>query len=540
MSVFSLFGLKPLALSTSTNVRDNNAAKDANTSVLAENIVLREQVKALQHQLDWFKRQLFGNKSEKRLDIDTSHQADLLSGLGMTPPPMDKTPTEQIRYQRRKKQRDANTVSDTGLRFDEGVPMQTIEVPNPELAGIASDQLERISEKITYRLAQRPGSYVILKYIRKVLKRIDTQTLHTAAMPVNVLEKSVADVSFLAGMLVDKFLYHLPLYRQHQRLKQSGITLSRSTLTHIASRAIDLLAPIVDAQLANVLLSRILAMDETYIKAGRKQKGKMRQAYLWPVYGDQDEIVFAYTSSRHHGCVKDIIGDYRGTLLSDGYAAYERYAQQQAGVTHAECWSHTRRYFERALKSEPASAEQALSIIGTLYRHEDIIRQTSQAGEQKLAYRTKHCEPIIKSFWQWCDHQCQRSDLLPKAPLTKALRYAMKRQMSLQVFLSNPDLAIDTNHIERALRPIPMGRKNWLFCWTEMGAKQVGLIQSLVVTCQLQGVDPYAYLVDVLQRVSQHPASQVSELTPRLWKHKFADNPLRSDLEQPGLINASI
>lgn len=308
---FSLLGFTPLTALTLTDSRDNPSA------VLAENVSLREQlitqaeqVKELKHQLDWFKRQLFGSTSEKRLEVDTSHQADLLSSLGVTPLPQQLS-TERISYERRKKQRDANTVSDTGLRFDDSVPVETIDVPNPDVDGIPTDQLEQIGEKIVYRLGQRPGSHVVLKSVRKVFKRIDTQIIYTPAMPTNVLEKSVADVSFLAGMLVDKFLYHLPLYRQHQRLAQSGITLSRSTLTYMASRAIELLAPIVDAQLANVLLSRILAMDETYIKAGRKEKGKMRQAYFWPLYGDLDEIVFAYTPSRHHGCVKDIIGDYR-------------------------------------------------------------------------------------------------------------------------------------------------------------------------------------------------------------------------------------
>jgi hypothetical protein len=275
-------------------------------------------------------------------------------------------------------------------------------------------------------------------------------------------------------------------------------------------------------------------MDETYIKAGRKQKGEMRQAYFWPLYGELNEIVFAYTSSRNHDCVKTIIGEYAGTLLSDGYAAYERYAQTRDNVTHAQCWSHSRRYFDRALKAEPVAAEEALMLIGVLYQHEEKIREKSLADEQKLAYRTKYCEPVVRSFWQWCHQQTQRTDLLPKNPLTTALKYVMNRQASLQVFLSDPDLAIDTNHLERALRPIPMGRKNWLFCWTEIGAKQVGIIQSLLVTCKLQGVDPYTYLVDVLQRVGQHPASKVIELTPRVWKEKFANNPLRSDLERMG------
>ena len=138
----------------------------------------------------------------------------------------------------------------------------------------------------------------------------------------------------------------------------------------------------------------------------------------------------------------------------------------------------------------------------------------------------------MQAFWQWCDEQCQRHDLLPSHPLTKALKYAMARTDRLKVFLSDPDVPIDTNHLERALRPIPMGRKNWMFCWTELGAKQVGIIQSLLVTCKLHGINPHIYLMDVLQRISQHPSSRVMELTPRIWKEKFADNPLCSDLDR--------
>jgi transposase len=137
----------------------------------------------------------------------------------------------------------------------------------------------------------------------------------------------------------------------------------------------------------------------------------------------------------------------------------------------------------------------------------------------------------VRAFWGWCDAQCHRTDLVPSNPLAKALAYARERRTRLQVFLSDPDVPIDTNHLERALRPIPMGRRNWLFCWTEIGAKRVGIIQSLIATCRLHGVDVYTYLVDVLQRVSVHPASQVIDLTPRVWKTKFAHAPMKSDLD---------
>jgi len=183
-------------------------------------------------------------------------------------------------------------------------------------------------------------------------------------------------------------------------------------------------------------------------------------------------------------------------------------------------------------KAEPDAANQALKLIGSLYHHEERIRKKELTGQAKLKYRTQHSEQVVKAFWQWCESQCRRHDLLPTNSLSKALKYAMARAESLQVFLSDPDVPIDTNHLERALRFIPMGRKNWLFCWTEIGAERVAIIQSLMTPCKLQGINPYTYRVDVLQRVSQHPAKDVIELTPRIWKKKFADDSLTSDLER--------
>ena len=384
---------------------------------------------------------------------------------------------------------------------------------------------------MSYRLAQQPGSHIVLKYVRPVVKRKDTLAIVTAAAPGQVLERTAADVSFLAGMLVDKFRYHLPLYRQHQRLGDHGIVVSRSSLNTWASRAIDLLEPIFEAQNANVLQSRVLAMDETSIKAGRKAKGKMRTGWFWPVYGDGDEIVFHFAPSREHRHVRSFLGEFCGTLLTDGYEGYAAYARARPGqVIHAQCWSHTRRGFERAKESEPEAVAEALALIGAMYRHEQQIRDDTLIGAAKREYRTAHIRPVVEAFWKWCRTSCERTDLLPKSPLAKALHYALERRLGLEVFLDDPQVAIDTNHLERSLRPIPMGKRNWLFTSTEVGARRVGIIQSLLVTCRLHGVDPYTYLVDVLQRISEHPAKRVRELTPRRWKSLFAHHPLPSAL----------
>ncbi len=515
------------------------AALQAEILALKEQLEpLKGQLEQLQAQVDWFKRQLFGEKSEKRHLLDTQSQADLLASLGKESAESTPPATETVSYERRKsgKSRDG-AVTDAGLRFDDTVPVETIELPlPPESAAIPEEERVVIGEKVTHRLAQRPGSYVILRYIRPVIRQVDAGNagigvkLITAPAPANVLERSIADVSFLSGMLVDKCVYHLPLYRQHQRLAQCGITLSRTTLTTLAGQAIDLLSPIHDAQYRQLLGNRVLAMDETPIKAGRKARGKLRQGYFWPICGESDEVVFHYADSRASSHIRTILGErFEGVLLTDGYEAYARYAERHKAVVHAGCWAHTRRHFESAVKAEP-EARRALDFIGLLYGHEERVRERKLAREEKLAYRTRHSLPVVKGLWRWCEDQCRRHDLVPTNPLSKALKYAMSRQAALQVFLSDPDVPMDTNQLERAIRPIAMGRKNWLFCWTELGAQRVAVIQSLLVTCRLQGIDPYMYLVDVLQRVSQHPAKDVIELTPRIWKNRFGDNPLTSDL----------
>jgi hypothetical protein len=337
-------------------------------------------------------------------------------------------------------------------------------------------------------------------------------------------------VPVLAGVLVDKFCYHMPLYRKHQRLADAGITLSRATLTRRVQQTIELVRPIYDAQWRHILQSKVLAMDETPIKADRSGKGKMRQTWYWPIYGEDDEICFTWSPSRGSDHVVAQLNDFAGTLLTDGYAAYDAYAKRRSKVTQAQCWTHLRRYFDRSQASDPAAAG-ALAIIGALYRVEREIRERELTDQAKLDYRSRHARPIVGAFFGWCHAQRQRMDLVNSEPLAQALIYADNHQDQLKVYLGDPDVPMDTNHLERALRVIPMGRKAWLFNWTEVGARQVGIIQSLLTTCRLHDVDPYAYVVDVLQRIALHPDRDVEQLTPRRWKALFADNPLRSDLD---------
>jgi len=180
----------------------------------------------------------------------------------------------------------------------------------------------------------------------------------------------------------------------------------------------------------------------------------------------------------------------------------------------------------------------ALERIATLYKEEATIRALGLEGVAKLAHRGAYRKPLVDAFFAWLKQTVITEVILPTNPFGQAARYALEREAGLRVFLANPDVPLDTNHLEREIRPVALSRKNWLFWWTEVGARQVGIIYSVLASCRLQGVDPYVYLVDVLQRVDTHPALEVQLLTPRLWKQHFADHPLRSDLDRSLLPSA--
>jgi hypothetical protein len=315
-------------------------------------------------------------------------------------------------------------------------------------------------------------------------------------------------------------------------LAHAGITLNRGTLTQWVHRTADLLTPIYHALFSSILQSHVLTMDETPIKAGHKTKGKLQTGYFWPIYGDQDEIAFPFAPTRAERVVREVLDSFCGVLVTDGYKVYDRFARSMQDIVHAQCWTHARRKFVEAQTVEPSLAAQALEQIGTLYALEARGREQKLRDDAKLRQRIASAQPVVEQFFTWLARTLRDTVLLPSNPFRQAAHYALDRRAALSVFLADPTVPLDTNHLERQIRPVALGRRNWLFCWTEVGARYVGIVQSLLASCRLQGVEPYVYLVDVLQRIDTHPAFDVHLLTPRLWKQHFADHPLRSDLER--------
>ena len=228
-----------------------------------------------------------------------------------------------------------------------------------------------------------------------------------------------------------------------------------------------LLEPIFGALVESIRGARVKLMDETPVKVGgkKRKKGKMRTAYFWPVYGDQHEVAFPYARSRARRHLDGFLADFEGTLVSDGYEAYARFAAQHEKIVHALCWAHTRRGFVKAENVEPARSAKALEWIRALYEIERGIADKGLEGEAKLALRGQRSRPLVAAFFGWLEQELVDHALLPTNAFTKAARYALERQMGLEVFLADPEVPLDTNVLERALRPIPMGRKNWMFCF---------------------------------------------------------------------------
>jgi len=492
-----------------------------------------ERIAELEARIRWFERQVWGARSERRAAeaVNLGHQLWLgmeLLSVPVEPPPPSTTVKQHERKQRSKPTNLAD--QDSQLRFGPEVPVKEIIIEDPQAQLIPEEERQLVGENVTYRLGQR-SPYIILKYVKMVYKRRDNDEFLTPAAPPSVFPGSSADVSFLAGLIVDKFQHHLPLYRQHERLLQSYVYLSRGTLTRLVHRSLEVLEPIYTALVSSTLQSPILAVDESptpaiFKKGNGKQKGQMKNGYFWAFYGSRDEVFFLYSPSRAKEVVAAALEGYQGTLLTDGYAAYESFTEGQKGILHAQCWSHSRRNFVYAEKVAEKQCREILLIFQQLY---GVEREAELGSEELRHLRDKKSRPIVDTLFSYLEKLVGESIFLSSNAFLKAAQYMLDRREALCVFLADPRVPLDTNHVERAIRPTTVGRKNWLFNFTETGARYSAMAYSLIQSCIAAKVNPTVYLIDVLQRIDTHPASEVHLLTPRLWAEHFAHAPLTSE-----------
>ena len=491
------------------------------------------RIELLEVYLDWFRRVLFSHKSEKR------HEKTVVEGLPLFSASESDTEEEtsseketvvpaHTRKKRRGKKKDLGDNGDSGLRFDSNVEIQEEEIYPDEISGLGEDEYEIIGFEVSDHLATRESkNYIQRRKYYKVKLKEKNNIVKSPVIPP-IFPRSYLAVSFLVDMIIEKCLYSIPLYRQHQRLTREGIYLSRSTLIGNFIRVSQLLEPVFDAQRVSVLLSKILAIDESPMKVGvDKILHKMKQGYVWAMYGDKDELIYEYNQSRAAYVLKELLDSiFRGILITDGYSAYKCYiagleeADLGASVEHASCWVHARRKFVELEKSRPREYRVAIDLIGKLYKIESELREKNSSSAEVYSRRQQESSKVVDEYFNWLRSYDGKTVIATSDVLRLALSYSLEREASMRVFLRDPKLQLDTNHLEREIRPIAIGRKNWLFCWTEVGAKSLCVYQSLIRTCLLHGVNPRHYLVDVLEQISSSKGTiqDFSDFTPRLWK----------------------
>jgi transposase len=321
----------------------------------------------------------------------------------------------------------------------------------------------------------------------------------------------LAGNSVLTQILVSKYVDHLPLYRQQQIFKRADIEIAPSTIDSWVAQSGNLLEPLYDRMVEYVKNQRYLQADETTLKVlDNNKKGETHLGYLWAYHAVMSKMcVFDYQKGRGKDAPRQMLMGYRGALQTDGYQVYHHYCLSPE-VTHIACWAHARRYFEKALAQDQKRASYVLQEIQKIYA---IERKTAELNAQeRYAVRLEEALPIINDLGKWMHRE--RNVVLPKSLIGKAIEYCTKLWASLMNYLENGDYHIDNNAIENKIRPVAIGRKNYLFAGSHQGAKRSAMFYTFFANCKLNGVNPEKWLNKVLEIIADYPCNKLQELFP--------------------------
>ena len=375
----------------------------------------------------------------------------------------------------------------------------------------------RIGEDVAEKLDYEPGTFCVERHIRGKWACHKCERITQAPVEAHVIDKGIPTASLLAQVLVAKYADHLPLYRQEAIFGRLGLAIPRSTLAQWVGTCGVRLQPLVDALKSEILSRRVLHADETPVAMLKPGEGKTHRAYLWAyapgVFEDMKAVVYDFCESRAGEHARAFLGDWRGSLICDDYAGYKKTLMQ--GVTEVGCLAHARRkFFDLHASSKSQMAEFALAQFARIYDIEREIKDMQP--QQRQAIRQQRTKPFLDALHQWM--LLQRQKVPVGSAIAKALDYSLRRWDALTRFIDDGQLPVDNNWIENQIRPIAIGRGNWLFAGSLRAGQRAAAVMSLIQSARLNGHDPYAYLKDVLTRLPTHRASRIDELLPHRWQ----------------------
>ena len=473
---------------------------------------LKCELAAVKLELDKLKKMIFGSKHERFVPAENASQlsldiqAEAIAERVVT--------TEKVEVTRTLTSITKNKKEHPGrMKLPEHLERrETIVEPAEDVTAC-----KKIGDEVTEELEYEPGKLYVNRIVRPKYAKPDNGGIVTAPMIERPLPKAIAGPALLANIVIEKYVDHLPLYRQIERFKREGINIAYSTITDWVGATCTLIAPLYEGLKNLVLQSDYLHVDESPIKVlDKDKKGTTHRGYFW-VYQNSVErlVLFDYRQGRGKECPEEMLKDFKGHLQTDGYSSYE-FLKQQQDVIVMNCMAHARRMFFDALENDPARAEYALTQFGLLYDIERKAKNQSLPSSEVKELRQLQAVPVLLSLEQWMKQEYVK--VPPKSAIAQALGYSIGRWKELMVYTTDGKLNIDNNPVENSIRPIAIGRKNYLFAGSHEAAKRSAMLYSLLATCKLHCVNPIVWLTDVLKRIASHPINRINELLPQNWQ----------------------
>jgi transposase len=477
--------------------------------MISERDKLTSELGELKRQLAELNRMIFGSKSERFVPIDSKQLQLFEDMLAQKEEELEK---HTIVYQRekakKKKEKPVRTVIPAHFpRVDEIIEPDNID-PNAV----------KIGEEITELLEIRPMKIFVRRIIRPKYSLPNDQGIVIADLPSVPIPKGKVSASLLAFILISKFVDHLPLYRLLQIFKRQELVISKSTIGGWVSKTSELLQPLYDSFKEKFLEDAdYIQADESPIKVQDKEKRKTtHRGFMW-VYRNPVEnlILFDYHKGRGKNVPEIFFQNYTGTLQSDGYKVYKN-LKTKGDNTLLGCMAHARRYFEKALDNDPKRADHVLLLIQKLYAIERKLKEDKKSTAEIKDYRIQYALPILNEIEDYL--KTEKENTLPKSSISVAINYTLNIFDHLKEYINDGKFEIDNNNIENAIRPLAIGRKNYLFAGSHESAQNIAMFYSFFASCKTHNINPHTWLCDVLDRIPEHKANKIQELLPHNWK----------------------
>lgn len=492
----------------------------SNYQKLAEDYHEQQRENArLQEELKELKRLIYGAKSERFIPEDNGQ---LSIGFQEQEPASSQAKAaeeEEITYKRPKKPKQGEKA--VRVELPSHLPRES-HVLEPENR---SEQARKIGEEVTEILEYSPGSMYVKQYVRPKYSQpaeakeenekthLSVDEVVIASMPTLPIPQGNTGPGLLAHLLISKYVDHLPFYRQIKQFQRQGVNLSESTINGWFKSACKLLEPLYEVLRQKIQASGYINADETPmpVQSGDK-KGVTHTGYQWVYHSPRDKLVcFDYHPGRGKEAPLKFLGEFQGILQTDAYAGYEQFANQE-GVIMVGCLAHARRYFEKALDNDKQRAEYVLMQMQKLYKIERKAKEEDLSFHQRYELRQQEALPVLNELEAWL--KTNASQVFPKTAIGKAIHYSLGIWSRLKCYADYGHCEIDNNMVENDIRPVALGRKNYLFAGNHQAAQNAAMMYSFLGSCKLNGVEPFHWLKDTLAKIPDYSVNELENLLP--------------------------